>query len=153
LIDMERTIRFPAAAWRNGAALDRDKLLAAIAPVAGDTLSAKLSSSKWSDTTGKLTMTFKRPSSTFAALGLVDVIDITALVAQDAPGLSDHLILWISGPSTTTVDESSGPRLNLVDTSADDDEDSEQPDDSSLVDALAKALKAQRWDLDKSVWK
>lgn len=153
LIDMERTIRFPVEPWRHDNKLDRDKLLAAIAPVVGASLSAKLSSSKWSDTTGKLIMTFKRPSSTFPTLGLVDVIEVTALIAQDAPDSSNHLMLWISGPSTTTIDESNGPRLNLVDTSADDEEDSEQPDDSSLVDALARAMKAQRWNLDKSVWK
>ena len=33
------------------------------------------------------------------------------------------------------------------------DEESDQKDDSGSIDALAKELKGQRWDADKSVWK
>jgi hypothetical protein len=33
------------------------------------------------------------------------------------------------------------------------DEEGEQTDDNGAVDALAKELKGQRWDADKSAWK
>ncbi len=152
LVDMERTIRFAASGWRDGANLNRDKLTATIGSVVANALSAKLASSQWSNETGKLTLVLERPSDTFPALGLTDVIEVSALVAADKPASSDYLIVWVGSPSITTADESAGEKLKLVDNSADDDE-SDQSDDYGIVDALAKELEGQRWDLDKSVWK
>lgn len=152
LVDMDRTIRFAASGWRDGTNLNRDKLTATIASVVANALSAKLASSHWSNETGKLTLVLKRPSDTFPALGLTDVIEVSALVAADKPASSDYLIVWIGSPSITTADESAGEKLKLVDNSADEDE-SDQSDDYGIVDGLAKELKGQRWDLDKSVWK
>ena len=51
-----------------------------------------------------------------------------------------------------TADESSGAKLNLSDEAA-ADEESDQPDDNGSIEALARELKGQRWDADKSVWK
>jgi hypothetical protein len=153
MFDMERTIRFPAAEWRDNGKLNRDKLATAISGVLEKTLDAKPVSAKWSDDTGKLTLTFKRPSDVVPALKLTDTIEVTALPGPDKPGGSDHIMLWVGVPSTTTADETEGPRLDLADdTSAGDSEDVET-DDSGSVDALAKQFKAQRWDADKSAWK
>jgi len=152
LFDMERTIRFANAGWQDGGRLNRDKLTTTIAAVAEKTLSAKLSSATWSDDVGKLTLVLKRPSDAFPELLLTDTIELNALIAPDRPGASDYLMLWVSGPSTTTIDESPPPRLNLIDTDAADDE-GDQNDGSGIVDALTKEFKAQRWDLESSVWK
>jgi hypothetical protein len=153
MFDMDRTIRFPAGDWRDSGKLNRDKLAAAISSVLEKALDAKPVSTKWNDDTGKLTLTFKRPSEVAPALGLTDTIEVTALPAPDKPGGSDHLMLWIGSPSTTTADENDGPKLKLADdSSAGEDEDTET-DDSGAVDALAKQFKAQRWDADKSAWK
>jgi hypothetical protein len=152
LVDMERTIRFAAAEWRDGDKLNRDKLAAAVGAVLSKTLAAKLSSSKWSDDTGKLKLTLKRPSQLVPALELTETIEVTALAAADRPGNSDHLMLWISNPAITTADEGSGAKLNLADAPS-NDEEGDQKDDTASVDALAKEFKAQRWDADKSAWK
>ncbi|MGX9389915.1 hypothetical protein ACWX0K_10180 [Nitrobacteraceae bacterium UC4446_H13] len=152
LFDMERTLRFAATDWQDGARPNRDKLAAAIGAVAAKVLSAKIASSTWSDETGKLTLLLKRPSDMFPALAFTETIELNAMVAPDRPGASDHLMLWISGPSITTADESSPPKLNLIDTSTDDDE-GDQNDEYGIVDALAKEFKAQRWDLENTVWK
>jgi hypothetical protein len=152
ILDMDRTIRFAAADWRDGDKLNRDKLAAAISGVLSRTLNAKLSSSAWSDETGKLKLTFKRPSQLFTALELTETIEVTALAAADKPGGSDRLLLWISSPTSTTSDETAGPKLTLADTSA-SEEEADQRDDNGSVDALAKEFKGQRWDADKSVWK
>lgn len=152
LIDMDRTVRFAASGWRDGGNLNRDKLAATIASVVANALAAKPASSQWSAETGKLTLVLKRPSDTFPTLGLTDVIEVSALVAADKPSGSDHLMVWIGNPSITTADESAGTKLKLVDNSADDDE-SDQGDDYGIVDALAKELKGQRWDIEKSAWK
>jgi hypothetical protein len=152
LVDLERTIRFAAAEWRDGERLNRDKIAAAVGAVLTKTLAAKLSSSKWSDDTGKLKLTFKRPSQVVPALELTETVEITALVAADKPGASDRLMLWISNPAITTADESTGARLNVADAPS-GDEEGDQKDDNGSVDALAKEFKGQRWDADKSAWK
>lgn len=152
IFDMDRTLRFPSAGWRDGNSFNRNKLARAISDVLAGTLSAKPVSSTWNDNTGQLTMVFKRPSTLLPALGLMDTIEVSAMAAPDKPTGSDHMLLWIGSPSTSTADESTGPRLNLVDQSADDGEGGDT-DETGSIPALVKAFKAQRWDADKSVWK
>ncbi|OIQ76178.1 hypothetical protein GALL_421410 [mine drainage metagenome] len=152
LVEMERTIRFPAADWRDGDRLNKDKLAATISNVLAGTLSAKSSSTAWSTSTGKLRLTFKRPSELFPTLDLTETIEVTALVAPEKPGASDRLMLWISNPAVSTADEAAGPKLDLANDS-NGDEEGDQKDDNGSVDALAREFKGQRWDADKSVWK
>jgi hypothetical protein len=152
VVEMERSIRFAAADWRDGDKLNKDKLAAAIANVLTKTLAAKSSSSAWNARTGKLNLTFKRPSQLLPALELTETVEVTALVAPDKPGGSDRLMLWIANPVISTADEAAGARLNLADESS-GDEEADQKDDNGSVDALAKQFKGQRWDPDKSVWK
>jgi hypothetical protein len=152
VVEMDRAIRFAAADWRDGDKLNRDKLAATLSAVLAKTLSAKLASSSWSTTTGKLKLNFKRPSPVYPALELTDTIEVVALVAPDKPGATDKLMLWLSNPVTTTADEGSGARLVLSDESS-GEEEGDQRDDSGAVDALTRELKGQRWDADKSVWK
>jgi hypothetical protein len=152
IVEMERSIRFAAADWRDGDRLNKDKLAAAIANVLTKTLSAKSSSSAWNANTGKLKLTFKRPSQIVPALGLTETVEVTALVAPDKPGASDRLMLWIGNLAISTKDETAGPKLNLTE-EAGGDEEGDQKDDNGSVDALAKEFKGQRWDADKSVWK
>ena len=65
---MDRAIRFPAGSFRDGDKLNRDRLVAAVSGVLTRTLSAKFVAANWSTTTGKLKLTFKRPSTTYPAL-------------------------------------------------------------------------------------
>jgi hypothetical protein len=152
IMEMDRTIRVAAADWRDGDKLNRDKLAAAVANVLAKTLAAKAASSTWSANTGKLKLTFKRPSQVLSALDLTETLEVSALVSPDRPGGSDRLMLWVSSPTITTADEGSGPKLNLVDESG-NDEEADVKDDSGSVDALARELRGQRWDADKSAWK
>jgi len=152
IVEMERAIRFNAADWRDGDRLDKDKLAAAISSVLTKTLAAKASAPTWNANTGKLKLTFKRPSQLFPALDLIETIEVSALVAADKPGGSERLMLWIGNPVISTADEAAGPKLNLTEEAA-SDEEGEQKDDNGSVDALAKEFKGQRWDVDKSAWK
>ena len=152
VVEMDRTIRFAAADWRDGDKLNRDRLATAISGVLAKTLAAKPSSSVWDANTGKLKLTLKRPSQIFPALGLTETVEVTALVAPDKPGASDRLMLWIGSPAISTADEAAGPKLNLADESS-LDEEGELKDDNGSVDALAKEFKGQRWDGDKNAWK
>lgn len=152
MIEMERTIRFAAADWRDGDKINKDKIAAAVARVLTKTFAAKSAATTWNATTGKLKLTFKRPSPAFPGLDLTEIIEVSALVAPDKPGVTDRLLLWIGTPTVTTRDESAGPRLNLADESS-GDEEGDPRDDNGSFDALAADFKAQRWDSDKSAWK
>jgi hypothetical protein len=151
-VDMERTIRFAAADWRDGDRINRDKIASALGNVLAKSLSAKPAGTKWDDETGKLKLTFKRPSQVLPALELTETVEINAIISSDKPGASDRLILWISTPSVATADEAAGAKLALAD-SANTDEESDPRDDNGAVAALAAEFKAQRWDADKSSWK
>jgi hypothetical protein len=152
IIEMDRTIRFSAASWRDGDKLNKGKLASTITNVLAGALSAKPATSAWNTSNGKLKLTFKRPNELYPALGLTDTLEVTALVASEKPAGSDRLILWVGSPVVTTADETSGPGLVLAN-DASGDEEGAQKDDNGLVDALTRELKGQRWDADKSVWK
>ena len=141
------------AEWRDGDKANKDKIATTVSAVLSKTLAAKAAGAAWNANTGKLKLTFKRPSQVYPALGLTESIEITALVSSDKPGASDRLILWISSPVTTTTDESPGPKLNLSEGASGEEEGGEPEDDNGSVEALAKEFKGQRWDADKSVWK
>ncbi|NOJ47126.1 hypothetical protein [Bradyrhizobium archetypum] len=152
-IEMDRTIRFAAAEWRDGDKINRDKIAAAISGVLAKTLSAKPAEASWDANTGKLELSFKRPSPIYPPLGLTETVEITALVSPDKPGATDRLMLWVSSPVITTADEGAGPKLHLTEESTGDEEGGEPKDDNGSLDALAKEFKGQRWDADRSVWK
>jgi hypothetical protein len=152
IVEMDRAIRFSAAEWRDGGKLDKDRLASTVANVLEKSLAAKLAASNWSSTTGKLKLSFKRPSHLVPALGLTDTLDVVGLASPDRPGGSDWLMLWIGAPVITTADESTGAKLILSDDSA-GEEEGEQQDNSGTIEALVRQLHGQRWDADKSAWK
>jgi hypothetical protein len=154
IVEMDRTIRFAAAGWREGDKINREKLASTIAGVLSKTLAAQPAGSNWDANTGKLKLSFKRPSQIYPPLGLTETVEVSALVSPEKPGASDKLMLWVSSPVTTTADEGAGPKLNLSeDAGTADDEGAEPEDDGGAIEALIKELKGQRWDADKSVWK
>ncbi|MGJ4941682.1 hypothetical protein ACQR1W_14000 [Bradyrhizobium sp. HKCCYLS1011] len=151
-VEMDRALRFTAADWRDGDKINKDKLAAAVSDVLAKSYGAKATAASWNSVTGKMKLTFKRPSQLMPGLDLTEVIEVAGLVAPDKPGGSDALMLWVGSPVTTTVDESAGAKLALSEESS-GDEEGDQRDDGAAIDELAKALKAKRWDADNSVWK
>ncbi len=152
-VEMDRTIRFSAAEWRDGDKINKDKIASAMAAVLTRTLAAKPAGAEWNANTGRLKLTFKRPSPVYPPLALTENIEVSALVSSDKPGATDRLMLWISSPVITTADEGSGAKLNLSEESTGDEEGGEPKDDNGSIEALAKEFKGQRWNADKSVWK
>jgi hypothetical protein len=152
-VEMDRTIRFAAADWRDGDKVNKDKIATAVATVLAKTLAAKPSAAAWNANTGKLKLTFKRPSQIYPPLALTESVEVTALVSPDKPGASDRLMLWISSPVTTTTDENAGAKLSLSESASGEEEGGEPEDDNGSVEALAREFKAQRWDIDKATWK
>jgi hypothetical protein len=152
-VEMDRTIRFAAADWRDGDKVNKDKIANAVSGVLAKTLAAKPAAAAWNANTGKLKLTFKRPSQIYPPLALTESVEVTALVSPDKPGASDRLMLWISSPVTTTTDENAGPKLSLSESASGEEEGGEPEDDNGSVEALAREFKGQRWDIDKAAWK
>lgn len=153
IVEMDRTIRFAAGEWRDGDKIGREKIAAAISGVLSKTLAAKPAGATWDTNTGKLKLTFKRPSRIYPPLALTETVEVTAMVSPDKPGASDRLMLWVSSPAITTADEGAGPKLNLSEESTGEEEGGEPRDDNGSLEALAREFKGQRWDADRSVWK
>ncbi|WP_458758065.1 hypothetical protein ACSVBT_18490 [Afipia sp. TerB] len=150
--EMERAIRFPAAEWRDGTALNRDKLANALSSAVAKAMNATPLPPKWNDTTGELTLTATRPSTLAPSLGLTETLEMTVLVGPEKPGTSDRLIAWLGVPSSTTRDTAAGSRLEFTEPDNSDDEGSFTEDDG-VIRALAVEMKGQRWDSDRSSWK
>jgi hypothetical protein len=151
--DTERAVRVPATDWRKDGKLDRDRLAAALAASASKILNAQTTGTKWSDTTGELTITMKRPNTLVPSLQLTDTLEVSALVGPEKPGNADRLVIWLGVPVTTTRDETSGPHLSFADATIDDEGESGYVDDDGLVRGVAAALKGQRWDAEQAAWK
>jgi hypothetical protein len=151
--DTERAIRVPAADWRKDGKLDRDRLAAALAASVSKILAAQTASTKWSDTTGELTITMKRPNTLVPSLQLTDTLDVSALVGPEKPGNADRLVVWLGVPVATTRDETSGPHLTFADAAIGDEGETGYTDDDGLVRGIAADLKGQRWDAEQSAWK
>jgi len=152
-LDMDRTIRFDAAEWREGGVVSKSRLATTLSAVLAKALAATTVASKWNEDTGELKLSFKRPNTALPGLGLTQTLEFSAMVAADRPGGGDKLLLWIGFPTITTSDESTGPRLKIADESDTNTEDTVPADDGDSLRAAARALKAQRWDADNSSWK
>lgn len=153
LLEIDRSIRFDAAEWRDRDRIARDKITAKLASALEGELRAKMASAKWNDASGKLTLIFKRPSQLVSSLDLSDTIEVTALAAPERPGATDKMILWISLPTYGVVDDSAAAKLSLGEGPLVSGEDSDAKAEAAVIDAVARAFKAQRWDADKSAWK
>lgn len=151
--DTERAVRLPATDWRKDGKLDRDRLATALAASVSKILNAQTTGTKWSDTTGELTITMKRPNTLIPSLQLTDTLEVSALVGPEKPGKADRLVIWLGSPVTTTRDETAGPHLSFADATIDDEGESGYVEDDGLVRGVAAALKGQRWDAEQAAWK
>ena len=151
-IDLSRSIRFPAAEWRDASGkLDREKLGKTIAAVTAKALSAEQDTIEWDDVTGELSVLVKRPDVTVPGLGLSQVIGAPFVFSAEKPGAKDVIVVRIGQLDSETQDVGSSPRLQI--NTAQGDGGSSEPDGSDgLQAALAKELKGQVWDTDKETW-
>jgi hypothetical protein len=152
-LDMERTIRFAAADFRDGAHIAKDKLAATVSATIAKALGATAAPAKWNEDSGELKLVFRRPNAALPGLALTETLEFSALVATEKPAGGDRLVLWLSFPSISNADESSGAKLKIVDASDSNGEDSLPADEGDTLTAVARALKAQRWDSENATWK
>jgi len=151
-IDLSRSIRFPAAGWRDAnGKLDREKLGKAIAAVTAKVLSGETDSVEWDDVTGELSVLVKRPDVTVPGLGLIEVIGASFVFSSEKPGAKDTLVVRIGQLDSEIQDAGSGPRLQ-INTAQGDSEAAEPVGSDGLQAALAKELKGQVWDTEKETW-
>lgn len=151
-LDMERTIRFAGGDWREGGKLARERIAASLSSTIAKAINATATGAKWNEDNGELKLGFRRPNGALPGLNLTQTFEFTAMVAPEKPG-ADRLLLWLSYPVITTSDESSGPRLKIVDSSDSNGEDAGPIEDGDALTAMARVLKAQRWDSENTTWK
>ena len=150
-IDMERAVRFSADEWLKDGKIDRAKIATHISQAIGKSLDAKPTASEWDMTTGALNMQFKRPSRIVPQLKLLEIIKLKAIVSPALPVDVSRLLIWVTSPETTTVDETTGPHLKIDSSIAGEDEGNPR-DESRLIIDLAAAFQGQRWNLDRDEW-
>jgi hypothetical protein len=151
-IDLSRSIRFPAAEWRDASGkLDREKLGKTVAAVTAKALSGEQDAIEWDDVTGELGVLVKRPDVTVPGLGLTEVIGAPFVFSSEKPGAKDMIVIRIGRLDSEIQDPGAGPRLQINTTQSDGDS-SEPAGSDSLQAALAKELKGQIWDTDKETW-
>lgn len=153
--NMQRSVRFPSAGWRDGSGkLDRDKFAAAIGKAAADVMSASLGSSTWDPVMGELTIELKRPDTTVPGLKLTQIITVTLVVAPESLASNQRSIVWVESIAARTADERPAPRLTFAPTTSDEGGEGQEPEGSDgLVEAVAGALKGALWDSDKEQWR
>ena len=121
---------------------------------AGQNARGQASLAAWNANTGKLKLTFKRPSQIYpGARTHRDHRNHSAGIAGQTGRFRPADAVDLQARSITTADEGAAPKLNLSEESSGDEEGGEPKDDNGSVEALAKEFKGQRWDADKSVWK
>ncbi len=152
---LDRALRVARADWRAAdGGLDRDKLAAAVSASVAKVLTATPQAARWNDTTGELTLGFKRPDQALPGLGLTETIELVVLVGPEKPGSDQNLIIWFGDPAFQTVDESAGQRLILGDAVRGNDEgEGAGIDGDVLMPALSRDLKGRLWDADRNAWK
>lgn len=152
-LDMERTLRIAAGDFREGGRIAKDKLAATLSTTIAKALGATATSAHWNGDSGELRLVVRRPNAALQGLALTETLEFSAMVAAEKPTGGDRLVLWLSYPSISNADESSGAKLKVVDASDSNGEDSLATDEGDALTAVARALKAQRWDSENATWK
>jgi hypothetical protein len=148
---MDRAVRFAAADWLSDGKIDRGKLGQSISTALEKSLSAKVASAVWNDTSGHLTVDLKRPSALHPALALTETLSYLILVAFDAPTSTTDLVLWLSSPEAKTTDDAAGGNITL-NNPAGGDEGGIPISEGDVVKAVQSAFQALRWDGEASKW-
>jgi hypothetical protein len=151
IFSMQRAAHFAAADWLADGKIDRTKLGQSISASLEKSLSAKVASAVWSDTTGHLSIDLKRPSVLHPELALTETLSYDVLVAFDAPTSTTDLVLWLSYPEGKTTDDTAGGKI-MINNPAGGEEGGISPSEGDAVTDLQTAFKAQHWDEETSKW-
>lgn len=147
------TIRVPGKDWTVKGKPNRDLLKTRLERAATKAFGATLVTSEWDKTTGELVLQLKRPSLKFRELGFTDVIPVRFLVSPERPKESENLLIWLADTTGQLVDENPGPRVGIsrLYFYAGPPEGLPLELDEAGI-AIARELKGQIWNMEKSVW-
>lgn len=151
IFPMDRAVRFAAADWLSDGKIDRGKLGQSISTGLEKSLSAKVASAVWNDTTGHLTVDLKRPSVLHPALALTETLSYEILVAFDAPTSTTDLVLWLSYPEGKTTDDAAEGKIT-INNPAGGEEGGISVSEGDVMKDVQSAFQALRWDGEASKW-
>jgi hypothetical protein len=151
IFTMDRAVHFAAADWLSDGKIDRSKLGQSISTGLEKSLSAKVASAVWSDTTGHLSVDLKRPSVLHPELALTETLSYEILVAFDAPTSTTDLVLWLSYPEGKTTDDAAGGKIT-INNPAGGEEGGISVNEGEVMKDVQSAFQALRWDEEASKW-
>jgi hypothetical protein len=151
IFTMDRAVHFAAADWLSDGKIDRSKLGLSISTALEKSLSAKVASAVWNDTTGHFTVDLKRPSVLHPELALTETLSYEILVAFDAPTSTTDLVLWLSYPEGKTTDDASGDKITINNPAGGEDGGISVGEADVLKD-VQSTFQALRWDGEASKW-
>jgi hypothetical protein len=151
IFTIDRAVHFAATDWLSNGKIDRSKLGQSISTSLEKSLSAKVVSAVWNDTTGHLTVDLKRPSVLHPALALTETLSYEILVAFDAPASTTDLVLWLSYPEAKTTDDAAGGKIT-INNPAGGEEGGIPTSEGDVMKDVQGAFHAQRWDGEASKW-
>jgi hypothetical protein len=151
IFPIDRAMHFAAADWLSDGKIDRSKLGQSISTSLEKSLSAKVASAVWNDTTGHLTVDLKRPSVLHPALALTETLSYEILVAFDAPTSTTDLVLWLSYPEGKTTDDAAGSKIT-INNPAGGEEGGISVSEGDVMKDTQSAFQALRWDGEASKW-
>jgi hypothetical protein len=141
--------------WRaSDGKFDKNKLAAAIGTAAGKELGAAFEEATWDSRTGEVTVTLRRPNQAIPELKVVDMVEITMLIAPEKPSVElfgEGIIVWLGNSRIAIVDEGPEPRLKFATVLP--NRRSVPVDMDALVVALARDLQGRVWNSEQSNWK
>jgi hypothetical protein len=151
IFTMDRAVHFAAADWLSDGKIDRSKLGQSISTGLEKSLSAKVASAVWSDTTGHLSVDLKRPSVLHPELALTETLSYEILIAFDAPTSTTDLVLWLSYPEGKTTDDAAGGKIT-INNPAGGEEGGISVNEGEVMKDVQSAFQALRWDEEASKW-
>ena len=151
IFPIQRAVHFAAADWASNGKIDRNKLSQAISGSFEKSLSAKVASATWNDTTGHLSLDLQRPSVLHTELALTETLSYEILVAFESPTSTSDLVLWVSYPQGKTTDEAAQGKITINNPSGGDDGGLSISEGSVLPD-VQTTFNATHWDDESSKW-
>lgn len=143
--------RFPVADWSIGGKLDRERLAPLLGKSVAQSVSAKLTNSKWEAETGELVLTLTRPSRRYREAGFTEIVTARLLVEPERLEAAENFLVWVIAVTVIVADERAGPRLTIAPFQEIGGE-GVYIEQTPVAVAIAKDLGGKIWDSVQEKW-
>jgi hypothetical protein len=149
LIDYAALLRI--ADWTAGGKLDRERLATALGKSVAQSVSAKLTASRWEAETGELVLTLTRPSRRYREAGFTEIVTARLLAEPERLEAAENFLVWVIAMTVIVADERAGPRLTIAPFHEIGGE-GVYIEQTPVAAAIAKDLGGKTWDSIHEKW-